>query len=52
MINETDIQEFKARLRGELTQRGEPRYEEARKVFNGMIDKRLRSVRAVRGVAT
>ncbi|HZM89779.1 MAG TPA: hypothetical protein VFF31_24870 [Blastocatellia bacterium] len=40
MINETDIQEFKARLRGELTQRGEPRYEEARKVFNGMIDKR------------
>ncbi len=27
MINETDIQEFKARLRGELTQRGEPRYE-------------------------
>ena len=40
MFNEADIQEFKARLRGELIQRGDPRYEEARKVFNGMIDKR------------
>lgn len=51
VINETDIQEFKAQLRGELTQRGEPGYDEARKVFNGMIDKRPALIVRCAGVA-
>jgi len=34
------IDKLKADLRGELIQRGDPRYEEARKLYNGMIDKR------------
>jgi hypothetical protein len=39
MLNETKIQDFKARLRGELLQRSDPEYEEARQLYNGMIDK-------------
>jgi hypothetical protein len=31
---------FKASLRGELIHRSDPGYEEARKLYNGMIDKR------------
>jgi FAD/FMN-containing dehydrogenase len=51
MFNETDIQEFTTRLRGELVQRGDPRYEKARKVFNGMIDKRPALIVRCAGVA-
>jgi FAD/FMN-containing dehydrogenase len=51
MISETGLQEFKARLRGELIQRGEPRYEAARKVFNGMIDRRPALIVRCAGVA-
>ena len=51
MFNETDIQEFKARLRGGLIQRGDPRYEGSRKVFNGMIDKRPALFARCAGVA-
>jgi hypothetical protein len=40
MLNTTTIDKFKAGLRGELIQRIDPRYEEARKLYNGMIDKR------------
>ncbi|MEW6363584.1 MAG: FAD-binding oxidoreductase [Acidobacteriota bacterium] len=40
MVNETHIEKFKASLRGDLIQRNDPRYEEARKLYNGMIDKR------------
>jgi FAD/FMN-containing dehydrogenase len=40
MPNETKTNEFKASLRGELIQRGDPQYEEARKLYNAMIDKR------------
>ena len=36
----SDIGEFKKSLRGELILRDDPRYEEARKLYNGMIDKR------------
>jgi hypothetical protein len=35
-----NIGKFKANLRGELIQRSDERYEEARKLYNGMIDKR------------
>ncbi len=51
MFSETDIQKFKAQLRGELIQRGDPCYEEARKVFNGMIDKRPALIVRCVGVA-
>jgi FAD binding domain/Berberine and berberine like len=34
------IDKFKAGLRGELIQRNDPQYEEARKLYNAMIDKR------------
>src|SRR6516165_1250004 len=39
-IAETTIGNFKANLRGELIQRSDERYEESRKLYNGMIDKR------------
>lgn len=40
MLNDTTLATLKASLRGELIQRNEPGYEEARKLYNGMIDKR------------
>ena len=40
MLNITTIDKFKAGLRGELIQRSDPQYEEARRLYNGMIDKR------------
>jgi FAD/FMN-containing dehydrogenase len=40
MLSETAKEEFKSNLRGELLQRSDQRYEEARKLYNGMIDKR------------
>lgn len=51
MFNETNIQKFKAQLRGELIQRGDPYYEKARKVFNGMIDKQPALIVRCAGVA-
>src|SRR5215467_9022652 len=40
MLNTTTIDKFKAGLSGELIQRSDPHYEEARRLYNGMIDKR------------
>ena len=40
MLSDATIGEFKKSLRGELILRNDPRYEEARKLYNGMIDKR------------
>src|SRR3974377_362569 len=40
MLNSTTIDKFKAGLRGELIQRSDPEHEEARKLYNGMMDKR------------
>ena len=40
MLNDATVEEFKASLRGELIQRGDGGYEEARKLYNAMIDKR------------
>lgn len=40
MLQPAEIRRFQANLHGELIQPGHDRYEEARKVFNGMIDKR------------
>lgn len=40
MLNDATIGTFKASLRGEVVQRSDAGYEEARKLYNGMIDKR------------
>jgi FAD/FMN-containing dehydrogenase len=40
MLNETLISQFKTQFRGELISPGDAEYENARKVHNGMIDKR------------
>lgn len=40
MLTEQAISEFRTQLRGELIQPGDSTYDEARKVYNAMIDKR------------
>jgi FAD/FMN-containing dehydrogenase len=40
MLNTATIDKFKAGLRGEVIQRSDPQYDEARQLYNGMIDKR------------
>src|SRR5947199_3642945 len=42
MLNENAIADFKANLRGRLIQLGDKDYDEARKVYNGMIHKKPR----------
>ena len=39
-LDSTKIEEFAAQLRGEITLPGAANYDDARKVYNGMIDKR------------
>jgi FAD/FMN-containing dehydrogenase len=39
-LDNATVEEFRARLRGTLIQPGDAAYDEARKVYNGMIDKR------------
>ena len=40
MLSKTTIEKLKSSLRGELIQQSDEHYEEARKLYNGMIDKR------------
>ena len=40
MPNDTTLQEFKAQLRGTMVQPGDADYDQARKVYNAMIDKK------------
>ena len=40
VLDETLVDKFGTGLRGELLRTGEPNYDSARKVWNGMIDKR------------
>ncbi len=51
MLNNTTIEKFKASLRGELIQRGDERYDEARKLWNGAIDRRPRLIARCIGTA-
>src|SRR5438094_9643253 len=44
MLNENSIDDFKANLRGRLIQPGDKDYDEARKVYNGMIHKKPRLI--------
>ncbi len=38
-LDKTDIESFAASIRGDVIAPGDPRYDEARRVWNGMIDK-------------
>jgi len=44
MLDEAAVEEFKGTLRGELIQPGDSDYDEARKVYNGSINKRPRMI--------
>jgi FAD/FMN-containing dehydrogenase len=44
MPNQTDIQEYRAGLRGSLLEPNDKGYDDARKVYNGMIDKHPRFI--------
>src|SRR6201993_4619258 len=51
MLNENSIADFKANLRGKLIQPGDKDYDEARKVYNGMIHKKPRLIARCADVA-
>jgi FAD/FMN-containing dehydrogenase len=51
VLEEAAIQEFKTDLRGELLQPGQDGYDDARKVFNAMIDKKPALIARCAGVA-
>jgi len=51
MLTDTSIAAFKSALRGELIAPGDARYDEARKVYNGMIDRRPRLIARCADVA-
>ncbi len=51
MVDEAAVEEFKASLRGELIQPSDESYDEARKVYNGMIDRRPRMIARCADVA-
>jgi FAD/FMN-containing dehydrogenase len=51
MLNENSIADFKANLRGRVIQPGDADYDEARKVYNGMIRKKPRLIARCADVA-
>jgi len=51
VLDEGTVSAFRARLRGELIRPGDGRYDEARKVWNGMIDRRPALIARCAGVA-
>src|SRR5438093_9799655 len=51
MLNENSIANFKANLRGRLIEPGDKDYDEARKVYNGMIHKKPRLIARCADVA-
>ncbi len=51
MVDHSAVEKFKASLRGALLWPGEAGYDEARKVWNGMIDKRPALIARCAGVA-
>ena len=50
-INDAALEAFKTSLRGELLRPGDPGYDDARKVWNGMIDRRPALIARCAGVA-
>lgn len=51
VLDETDIRRFEESLLGELLRPTDPRYDEARAVFNAMIDRRPALIARCAGVA-
>jgi FAD/FMN-containing dehydrogenase len=51
MLNDTNIKKFRASLRGELIQPSDERYNEARKLWNGMFDRRPTLIARCAGTA-
>src|SRR5260370_26780060 len=51
MLNENSIADFKANLRGRLIEPDDKDYDEARKVYNGMIHKKPRMIACCADVA-
>ena len=51
MLDQEAVDKFKAGIRGEVIQPGDASYDEARKVYNGMIDKRPRLIARCADVA-
>ena len=51
MLDESTVEQFKTALRGELIQLGDLGYDEARKVYNAMIEKRPRMIARCSDVA-
>ena len=50
-LNEDSINKLKTGLRGRVIQRGDPDYDDARKVYNAMIDKKPRLIAQCADVA-
>jgi FAD/FMN-containing dehydrogenase len=50
-MNSGSMEKLQAKLRGEIIQPGDPAYDTARKVYNGMIDKRPRFIARCTDVA-
>ena len=50
-LEKTVVEEFRARLRGDLLQPGDAAYDSTRKVWNEMVDKRPALIVRCRGVA-
>jgi hypothetical protein len=51
VLKESAVQDLKASLRGALLRPGEVGYDDARKIWNGMIDKRPALIACCNGVA-
>ena len=51
MLDADPIASFAAALRGQLIQRSDPDYDDARALYNGMIDKRPRLIARCAGTA-
>ena len=51
VIEDTAVEDFKSSLRGSLLRTGDEGYDEARKVWNGMIDKRPAAIAQCSGMA-
>ena len=51
MLSEDSVKEFKSNLRGSVTEPGDKGYDDARKVYNGMIHKRPRLIARCADVA-
>ena len=50
-VEETVFQNFKSSIRGQIIMKGDPTYEDERKVYNGMIDKKPGMIVKCRDVA-